>query len=67
MGRIVEFQLLASAAARCISFGKRWTGRIGTQNLDPTGCGIMSLVAIHGLREVACLHGFSSPLWDRWA
>jgi hypothetical protein len=38
---------------------RHWTGRFGTRTLIRLRGGIISLVAVHRLREVACLYGFT--------
>jgi Domain of unknown function (DUF1998) len=64
--RIAEFQLLASGAP--LIGANEPDARLHAETLDravwdpdgdPTARGIMSLVAVHRLREVACLYGFT--------
>jgi hypothetical protein len=64
--RIAEFQLLASGAA--LIGANVPDARLHAETLaravwdpdgDPVARGIMSLVAVHRLREVACLYGFT--------
>jgi hypothetical protein len=64
--RIAEFQLLASGAP--LIGTNEPNARLHAETLDravwdpdgdPTARGIMSLVGVHRLREVACLYGFT--------
>ena len=64
--RIAEFQLLASGAPLIGADRTRRTSACGDTRPDnmgsrrrPVARGIKSLVAVHRLREVACLYGFT--------